>query len=175
MRAVGSQRAISRPIRVQVMGTSRFSREEVPHVLRACDRAGPPEDSRYRPRVVLPSASVNGVGSPDFLFSRLNTEPMRAPVNASSPTSRSSAHDSGSAASPVSLVPVPMAGYTRRQLARNLTRPAQYGGLYRQPHRPTLTERGAAIAPTRRPNPEPELVRVGLYAVQEPSRSTFTR
>ena len=52
-----------------------------------------------RPRVVLPSASVNGVGSPNSLFSRLNTEPMRAPVNASSPTSQSSAHDLGSAAS----------------------------------------------------------------------------
>jgi hypothetical protein len=78
------------------LGTSRFSRGKVPYVLRVCDRAGPPKGSRYRPWVVLPSASDNGVDAPEWLFSRLNTEPIRAPVNASQPALRSSVHDSGS-------------------------------------------------------------------------------
>jgi hypothetical protein len=44
---------------------------------------------------VLPSASDNGVGAPDCLFSRLNTEPVRAPVNASPVPSRVLAHGLG--------------------------------------------------------------------------------
>jgi hypothetical protein len=44
------------PSVVSTLRISRFSREKVPHVLRVSDRAGPPEGSRCRPRVVLPSA-----------------------------------------------------------------------------------------------------------------------
>ena len=39
--------------------------------------------------------STHSVGVPRVLFSRLNTQPMRTPVNASPIPSRTSAHDSG--------------------------------------------------------------------------------
>ena len=39
--------------------------------------------------------SMHSVGVPRVLFSRLNTQPMRTPVNASPKPSRISAHDSG--------------------------------------------------------------------------------
>ena len=39
--------------------------------------------------------SKHSVGVPEVLFSRLNTQPMRTPVNASPKPSRASAHDSG--------------------------------------------------------------------------------
>jgi hypothetical protein len=39
--------------------------------------------------------STHSVGVPEVLFSRLNTQPMRTPVNASPKPSRVSAHDSG--------------------------------------------------------------------------------
>jgi len=39
--------------------------------------------------------SMHSVGVPGVLFSRLNTQPMRTPVNASPSPSRVSAHDSG--------------------------------------------------------------------------------
>ena len=39
--------------------------------------------------------SVHSVGVPGVLFSRLNTQPRRTPVNASPIPSRTSAHDSG--------------------------------------------------------------------------------
>ena len=44
---------------------------------------------------VWPSASDNGVGALVDLISRLNTLPERTPVNASPPSSRTAAHDSG--------------------------------------------------------------------------------
>jgi hypothetical protein len=44
---------------------------------------------------VLPSASVNSVGALKYLISRLNTLPAPTPVNASPPSSRTTAHDSG--------------------------------------------------------------------------------
>src|SRR6516164_9073844 len=58
------------------------------------DRAGPARRSRWRAR---PCAfhSTHSVGVPRVLFSRLNTQPMRTPVNASPKPSRVSAHDSG--------------------------------------------------------------------------------
>ena len=43
-----------------------------------------------------PSAPVNGVGTWIWGISRLNSLPMRAPVNASPDASRRPAHDSGS-------------------------------------------------------------------------------
>ena len=48
------------------------------------------------PSTMLPSASVNGVGTPDFIISRLDGWPACAPVNASPVASRPPAHDSGS-------------------------------------------------------------------------------
>src|SRR5258708_5804634 len=39
--------------------------------------------------------SKHSVGDPGVVFSRLNTQPMRTPVNASPTPSRVSAHDSG--------------------------------------------------------------------------------
>jgi hypothetical protein len=44
---------------------------------------------------MLPSALHDRVGASDAKLSRLNTRPAHTPVNASRPTSRSSAHDSG--------------------------------------------------------------------------------
>jgi hypothetical protein len=44
---------------------------------------------------VLPSASDNSVGAPEFLISRLDTLPACTPVNASPPPLRTTAHDSG--------------------------------------------------------------------------------
>src|SRR5262245_29696854 len=76
------------------MGISWFSRAEVLHVWRVFDRAGPSVRSRYRAGTMLPSASLNGVGARDSLFSRLNTAPVHAPVNASRAALRPTAHDS---------------------------------------------------------------------------------
>jgi hypothetical protein len=39
--------------------------------------------------------SMHSVGAPGVLFSRLNTQPMRTPVNASPSPSRGPTHDSG--------------------------------------------------------------------------------
>jgi hypothetical protein len=44
---------------------------------------------------VLPSANVDGVGTPKFPFSRLNTPPARTPVLASHIPSRAHVPDSG--------------------------------------------------------------------------------
>jgi hypothetical protein len=44
---------------------------------------------------VWPSASVNSVGAPECLISRLNTRPVSTPVSASPTPSRAAAHDSG--------------------------------------------------------------------------------
>ena len=45
---------------------------------------------------VLPSAMLNGVGTPVAIISQLNTLPACAPVNASMAASRLATHDSGS-------------------------------------------------------------------------------
>ncbi len=55
-----------------------------------------PQGLAVTPRRVLPSASLNDVGTPGRLISRLNSSPALSPVNASAPTSRSKPHDSGS-------------------------------------------------------------------------------
>jgi hypothetical protein len=44
---------------------------------------------------VLPSAMLNGVGTPVAIISQLNTLPACAPVNASMAASRLATHDSG--------------------------------------------------------------------------------
>ena len=53
-------------------------------------------DSRLRLRWMLPSASLNSVGTLVDLISRLNTEPVCAPVNTSRTALQLAAHDSGS-------------------------------------------------------------------------------
>ena len=45
---------------------------------------------------VLPSAMLNGVGTPVAIISQLNTLPALPPVNASMAASRLATHDSGS-------------------------------------------------------------------------------
>ena len=45
---------------------------------------------------MLPSAMLNGVGTPVAIISQLNTLPARTPVNASMPPLRTVTHDSGS-------------------------------------------------------------------------------
>ena len=47
-------------------------------------------------RAVLPSALLNGVGTPVAIISQLNTRPACAPVNASMAALRLAMHDSGS-------------------------------------------------------------------------------
>ena len=44
---------------------------------------------------VLPSVPYDAVGPPKFIFSRLNIQPARLPVNASPLLSRTTTHDSG--------------------------------------------------------------------------------
>jgi len=76
------------------LGTSRFPREVSPYVLGVSDRAGLWHTSRYRctrcclPPLLTASASRSW-------FTRLNTRPVRSPVNASAPPSRAAPHDSG--------------------------------------------------------------------------------
>jgi hypothetical protein len=71
--------------------------------------------------------STHSVGVPRVLFSRLNTQPMRTPVNASPKPSRASAHDSGtvwfagpSLAETCTLYSLPVSRRTRCQV--NLSR-----------------------------------------------------
>ncbi len=45
--------------------------------------------------MMLPSPQPKGIGTSERPVSRLNTQPMGSPVNASRRTSRSAAHDSG--------------------------------------------------------------------------------
>ena len=77
-------------------GISRFPCEVLPYVHGVFDREGPRHTSRYRcagwclPLLLTASASRS-----EFL-TRLNTRPVRSPVNASSPPSRAAPHDSGS-------------------------------------------------------------------------------
>jgi hypothetical protein len=54
-------------------GISRFSRMEIPYMLKFLDRAGSADDSRIAPPAMWPSACVDGVGTPEQLISRLNS------------------------------------------------------------------------------------------------------
>ena len=84
------------PSPTDIEGISRFPCEKFPHMLRVFDCAGTDMDSPLTPMSAWPSASMNGVGSPDKLISQLNGWPVCAPVNASPPALRPSVHDSGS-------------------------------------------------------------------------------
>ncbi len=65
-------------------------------MLRVFDCAGSDQRLAMTSLTVLPSASLNSVGTPDELISQLNGWPVCAPVNASPPALRPPAHDSGS-------------------------------------------------------------------------------
>jgi hypothetical protein len=67
--------------------------------------------------------SMHSVGDPGVLFSRLNTQPMRTPVNASPSPSRGPTHDSGtvwfarpSLEETCTLYPLPVSRRTHCQL-----------------------------------------------------------
>ena len=75
--------------------------------------------------------STHSVGVPRVLFSRLNTQPMRTPVNASPKPSRASAHDSGtvwfarpSLAETCTLYSLPVSRRTHCQLKQGWYPPA---------------------------------------------------
>jgi hypothetical protein len=77
-------------------GISRFPCEVLPCVLGVSDRAGSHRVSRWRrDGCGLPPVSMASAPRSCPLISRLNTRPVRTPVNASPPASRPSAHDSG--------------------------------------------------------------------------------
>ena len=69
-------------------GISLFRRKEFPRMHRVSDRAGSMYGLPMAPSKMLPSASLNGVGTPDFIISRLDGWPACAPVNASPVASR---------------------------------------------------------------------------------------
>jgi hypothetical protein len=74
---------------------SQFLFGELLRMLRVFDRVGLVEGSRIAPSPMWPSASLNSVGAPVALISRLNGWPALSPVNASTTPSRAPPHDSG--------------------------------------------------------------------------------
>src|SRR5262249_47055642 len=78
------------------VGISRFPCKEFPRMRRVFDCAGSVIGLPVAPITVGPSASDNGVGTPDWMISQLDGWPACAPVNASPPALRPSTHDSGS-------------------------------------------------------------------------------
>ena len=60
-------------------GTSRFSRMEIPYMHRFFDRAESTGNSRIALPAMLPSASVNRVGTRNSLISRLNSPACTCP------------------------------------------------------------------------------------------------
>lgn len=74
---------------------SQFLFGELLRMLRVFDRVGLAQGSRVAPSSMWPSASLNSVGAPDCLISRLNGWPALSPVNASTTPSRAPPHDSG--------------------------------------------------------------------------------
>src|SRR6266404_291589 len=76
-------------------GISRFPREVSAYVHGVSDRTGLWHTSRYRcTRWGLPLLLTASASRSDFL-TRLNTRPVRSPVNASTPPLRAAPHDSG--------------------------------------------------------------------------------
>ena len=59
---------------------SRFSRMKIPHMHRFSDLAGSASDSRITPPAMLPSACHDDVGTPIHPISRLNSWPVRTPI-----------------------------------------------------------------------------------------------
>src|ERR1700687_5364563 len=73
---------------------SRFPHKERTHMLGSTTAPGRP-GARDDAPVHVAFRSMHSVGVPGVLFSRLNTQPMRTPVNASPSPSRGPTHDSG--------------------------------------------------------------------------------
>jgi hypothetical protein len=73
---------------------SRFPHKELTHMLGSTTAPGRP-GARDDAPVHVAFRSMHSVGVPGVLFSRLNTQPMRTPVNASPSPSRGPTHDSG--------------------------------------------------------------------------------
>src|SRR5581483_8091233 len=84
------------PTATDADGISRFPCKEFPRMRRVFDCAGSATGSPVALATVLPSASDNGVGTPDNLIAQLDGWPACAPVNASPAPLRSPTHDSGS-------------------------------------------------------------------------------
>src|SRR5262245_33111260 len=78
------------------VGISRFPCQEFPRLRRVFDGAGSETGWPVAPIPVWPSASDNGVGTPDGMISQLKGWPACAPVNASPPALRPSTPDAGS-------------------------------------------------------------------------------
>ena len=89
-------RPTRRTITTGARGISRFPCEEFPRMHRVSDCAGSEDGLPMTPPSVLPSASHNGVGTPEDLISQLDGWPACAPVNASPAALRPPTHDSGS-------------------------------------------------------------------------------
>ena len=96
VRSCDLPRPTRRTIAAGARGISRFPCEEFPRMLRVSDCAGSEGGSPMTPPSVLPSASLNGVGTPEDLISQLDGWPACAPVNASPAALRPPTHDSGS-------------------------------------------------------------------------------
>ena len=92
-------------------------------MLRVSDCAGSASGSPVTPLPVLPSASLNSVGTPEDLISQLDGWPACAPVNASPAALRPPPHDSGSG---WLAGPSPYDSFIRYSLpvSRRTTRPA---------------------------------------------------
>src|SRR3979411_1472564 len=73
---------------------SRFPGKERTHMLGSTTAPGRPGARDHAP-VHVAFRSMHSVGDPGVVFSRLNTQPMRTPVNASPSPSRGPTHDSG--------------------------------------------------------------------------------
>src|SRR3981189_3394601 len=73
---------------------SRFPHKERTHMLGSTTAPGRP-GARDDAPVHVAFRSMHSVGVPGVVFSRLNTQPMRTPVNASPSPSRGPTHDSG--------------------------------------------------------------------------------
>jgi hypothetical protein len=90
--------AFPEPSGVVAPGSAKISQlpcRKLPSVYRVSDRAGLPQDSHLSPWFMLPSALLNGVGVPNFGFRGSMADPPVSPVNASTPLSRATPHDSG--------------------------------------------------------------------------------
>src|SRR6516165_9638488 len=131
---------------------SRFPRKELAHMLGSTTAPGRPGARVGAPGHVAFHSMQHSVGVPRVLFSRLNTQPMRTPVNASPKPSRVSAHDSGtvwfarpSLAETCTLYSLPVSRRTHCQLSGPR---APFSG-------PARLERGSTIGEQTTSRPEP--------------------
>jgi hypothetical protein len=84
-----------RPVGLGTDETSQLLCRRLPDMRRVSDRVGSLHGWRLTPCVVLPSASLNSVGIPEFGFRGSIPGLPVSPVNASATPSRASLHDLG--------------------------------------------------------------------------------